>query len=193
MRIAKIIEEGKLGGPQVRMVRVAAALKGRAETLIFMPYENSGPFRALCAESGVPYLALPLTHITKEWTVALRYLFFFVFEVLRLRRELKRRKFDLVHVSGGSWQYKGLIAAKLAGLPVVWHLNDTSMPRLIRCIFRALAPYADGFIFTSQRTLEYYGVCLGRDRPQYVIPPPIDPVHFDPCQQYDGDEDLIAS
>ncbi len=72
MRIANIIEVGKLGGPQMRMVRVAAALEGRAETLIFMPRENSVPFRALCDGSSAAYLALPRARITKEWRAALR-------------------------------------------------------------------------------------------------------------------------
>ena len=41
MKIANIIEEGKVGGPQVRMVRVAAALSGQADTTIIMPHYPS--------------------------------------------------------------------------------------------------------------------------------------------------------
>lgn len=45
MRIANIVEEGKVGGPQVRIVMVAYALKERVETTVIMPVENSEVFR----------------------------------------------------------------------------------------------------------------------------------------------------
>jgi len=55
IKVVKVIEEGKLGGPQVR---VAAALKGRAKTLIVMPHTNSGLFHETCAALRVPWRAL---------------------------------------------------------------------------------------------------------------------------------------
>jgi len=193
MRIANIIEEGKLGGPQVCMVRVAAALKGQAETVIIMPRENADTFQALCREAGITYVALPLSRITKELRVALRYVLFFPYEIWRIYRILKKGHFDLVHVSGGSWQYKGVIAGKLAGIPVVWHLNDTSIPTLFRRLFAFLGRFADGFIFASNRSRDYYGSVLSYSKPECVIPTPVDSTRFDPSLNFEGDKDLISS
>lgn len=192
MRIANIIEEGKLGGPQVRICAVAAALRGQADTTVIMPAENSEAFQKRCDALGVSYRVLPITRITREWRVAVRYVLFSFFEVLRLARVLKKGGFDLVHVSGGSWQFKGVLAAKLAGKKVLWHLNDTSMPGFIRALFRILSPLADGYIFASERSKDYYGGLVDTAKPQFVIPAPVDVSHFQPDAELQDAEDDLA-
>ncbi len=191
LKIANITEEGKVGGPQVVMVRMATALSGRGETTIIMPRENAGPFQSLCQAHDLTYIALPISRITKEWRVALRYVFLFPYEIFRIRRVLKKGGFDLVQVSGGSWQYKGVIAAKLAGIPSVWTLNDTQMPSWIRRLFKLFSPLATGFIFDSHRSQNYYGAVLAQ-RLQGVISSTVDTDFFDPTNQYAGDEEIIA-
>lgn len=187
IRVANVIEEGKLGGPQVRMSRVAAALAGRADTLIVMPKGNSKAFREMCDEYGVPYRVVPLTRITKEWRAALAYLVFSPWEVFRLARLFRREEFDVVHGSGGSWQYKAVIAAWLAGIPSVWHLNDTFAPGWVLLLFRLVAPLASGFIFASHRSQAYYGGLIRAGRPQAVVPATVDTATFDPSLELAAD------
>lgn len=189
MRIANIVEEGKLGGPQIRMVRVAAAMRG-VDTLIVMPDANSRAFRDLCDAAGVRWRAVSMTRITREWRAALAYVLFSPVEVVRLARLLRRERIDLVHASGGSWQYKGVLAARLAGIPSVWHLNDTQMPGWVRRLFALFSPLPAAFIFASHRSRDYYGRQLAH-RLQDVIPSTVDTVRFDPDQPYPGDEELI--
>ena len=55
LRVANIIEEGKLGGPQIRIASVAKAMKGVVDTTVVMPHENSEPFRKLLDEGDVLY------------------------------------------------------------------------------------------------------------------------------------------
>ena len=190
-KIVNIIEEGKLGGPQIYIMRVAGGLQGHVETLIIMPKENSEAFRELCDTLGVSYKTFWISRITKEWKVALRYLLFFPFEIAGLARFFWKNKYDLVYACGGSWQYKGVIAGKLAGRKVLWHLNDTSMPWVFLQLFHALSRYADGYIFASERSKEYYGSLVKKDKPQFVIPAPVDTQKFDPARSYCGDEALI--
>ena len=179
-RVANIIEEGKLGGPQIRIMMAAASMKERVDTTVIMPIENSERFRDRCDAEGIEYIAMPISRITTEWRVAIRYLLFSIFEIVRIVRFLKQEKFDLIHVSGGSWQYKGVIAGKLAGIKVVWHLNDTSMPALFRRLFSIISRYVDGFIFASQRSKEYYGTLVTRKVPEFVVPAPVDTAAFSP-------------
>lgn len=191
MRVANIIEEGKLGGPQIRLMRVAHALKDRVRTIVIMPEENSEPFRKQCDALGVPYKIISMSRITKEWYVALCYVLFSGLEIARLVAFLRKNCFDLVHVSGGSWQYKGVIAGKLAGKKVLWHLNDTSMPWLLRRLFAVFSRYADGYIFASDRSREYYDSLVKKGKPEFVIPAPVDTVRFDPAHTYYDDECII--
>ncbi len=184
MRIANVIEEGKLGGPQIRMVRVASALASQADTLIVMPTSNSERFQSMCTNHGVKFQTLALTRITKEWRVALAYLVFSPWEIIKLARLFRKENIDIVHASGGSWQYKAVLAAKLSGKPCVWHLNDTNMPGWIRRLFWIMQKGASGFIFASHRSQDYYGTRMKDDpRPQFIVPSTVDRNTFSPNEQ----------
>ena len=152
INVVNVIEEGKLGGPQVRICRVASQLKKNINTIVLMPKQNSIEFKNLCDLNSVEYIDVFLTRITKQFSVLFGYVFLFPFEIINLTYVLKKTKCDIVHVSGGSWQYKGLIAGKLAGKKVVWHLNDSSMPKIILLIFSIFSSYSDAFILSSALT-----------------------------------------
>nr|WP_319395160.1 glycosyltransferase family 4 protein [uncultured Desulfobacter sp.] len=191
IRVANIIEEGKIGGPQITIMMVAAALNKSFETTVIMPKQNSEQFQSQCKALGIQYHAMFLTRITKEWKVALGYILFSPFEVLRLAMFFRKKKFDLVHVSGGSWQYKGIIAGRLAGCRVIWGLNDTSMPSLVRTLFSFFSRYCDGYIHTCKRTRAYYAPYHKPGKPEFIILPPVDTEHFHPGRRGSGDETLI--
>lgn len=178
MKIANIIEEGRLGGPQIRMVTVAASLPESAHTIIVMPSSESQAFQDMCSSHAVSYVSIPLTRMTRNWWGILKFIIKFPVELYRLRELLSELAPDVVHASGGSWQYKPVLAAYLAGIPVIWHLNDTYMPRIIRLIFRALSRLSNGFIFASERSREYYGNLALGGKPATVVPAPVDPEFF---------------
>jgi glycosyltransferase involved in cell wall biosynthesis len=79
--------------------------------------------------------------------------------ILRLARHLHRLRPDVVHTNSLKSGVYGGIAARLAGVPVVWHLRDRvaedylprSGVRLIRALVRHLA---DGVVANSQDTLD---------------------------------------
>jgi len=189
LKVANFIEEGKLGGPQIRIVAAAAAMKGRVDTTVIMPEENSEYFRKRCESEGIEYVLLPISRITKEWRVALRYIFFSFFEIVHIVRHLKRNSYDLIHVSGGSWQYKGVIAGKMAGIKVLWHLNDSAMPFFFRKLFSLFSPLADGFIFASKRTEDYYAPLIRNEAQKFLVPAPVNTKLFDPVivELYEGE------
>lgn len=182
MKVLSILEEGKLGGPQIYLVNLVNGYdeNDRIENIFVIPIQNSQRFKDLLDHRSIEYLRLPMTRITKEVSVALRYILGFWWEVLLLRNQFNKVKPDLVYVAGGSWQFKGVIAAKLASLPVVWHLNDTAMPMLIRLSFRFLSKYSDGFVFASERSRSYYEKLIRSSGAQFVIPSSVDSKMFDP-------------
>lgn len=190
--VANIIEEGRVGGPQWRMVRVAGELERSFHTVIFMPKTNSDRFQELCTSKHIPFKVTTLTGVTKRWLILAKYSIFFPHEIAILARALKHSSIDLVHVSGGSWQYKGIIAARVVGVPVIWHLNDTEMPALIRIAFRLVQPLASGFIFASERSRQYYSGKLD-ERPRALIPATVDVDSFNPEHDFEEDTQLNAT
>ena len=156
-----------------------------------MPYENSKGFCERCDENEIDYHNLPLSRITKEWQVALRYVFFSSIEIIYLVSYFHSHSAQIVHVSGGSWQFKGVIAGWLTRKKILWHINDTSMPGFIRIIFRLLSRLADGYIFASERSKEYYGELVDPSKLQFVIPAPVNISDFSPRAEFhDAEGDL---
>ena len=200
IRVANIIEEAKLGGPQVRMTRIAKCLFREVETTVVMPHNNSKDFRDLLKRDRIRFHALYLTRITKEPFAALQYLMFSLFEIFSLYILFKKEAFDIVHASGGAWQYKGVIAGKLAGCKVIWHLNDTALPGVFRFLFHQLSSIPDYYIFSSNRTKYYYlPLIKRRSIPNGLVRQPVNTRYFRPNIEpkpntidYDSTSNLIT-
>jgi len=188
IRIANIIEEGRLGGPQLRAAMIASAFNQEIDTTIIFPKKNSKEFKLRCHALGAKYLLFPLTTLNRSWMAVLNYVILFPFEVLKLSRLLKKNSFDIVHVSGGSWQFKGILAAKLADIKIIWELNDTYVPFIIRVIFFFLSKLANGFIYGSERTKRYYKKFISTKQQCFLIQSPVDVNYFDPTIKYQPDK-----
>ena len=157
IKVCSVDEEGRFGGPQRRVAVVAKALKQHdIETHVVCPIYDSERFSQELLKSGIKYTSLDITRLTKEKKVLARYIFTFFSDILRLYSFFKRHKFDLVQVNGTP-QYKGALAAKMAGIPVVWVIEDTEMPLIIKKTCRIIAKYcAAGIIITGKKVYDYY-------------------------------------
>jgi len=180
--VANVIEEGRWGGPQKRICLVAEALKAYdVKTTIFFPRYDSDIFKQALEKADLDYESLMLHRLGRGLVTLALYTLTFIPEIILLYRKLRKGQFDIVHVSGGAWQIKGIIAAKLAGLPVIWHLNDTSMPDVLVMLFRRLGKLASGFFYAAIKTQNYY---LQFDAlsgyPGYLVPAPVDTVKYNP-------------
>jgi glycosyltransferase involved in cell wall biosynthesis len=164
------------------MIRVARELKRTygTKTLIILPEQNSASFRANCSQYSVDYRTSPLTCLTRNHRQIAKYLACSMAEIRHLARLIRLEGCDIVHASGGCWQYKAVLAASIAGVPKIWHLNDTAAPKIAIWIFRALQSLADGFIFASHRTEKYYTPFTSTSKPSWVIPACVDTSEFSP-------------
>mgnify|MGYP006080376079 CR=1 FL=1 len=180
IRVANIIEEGRLGGPQTRMALVASKLNKEINITFIFPKKNSKDFQKRCVSDGINYFLFPFTSVSRNWFNILRYLILFPFEVFMLLKYLKKNSFDMVHVSGGSRQIKGIIAAKLAKIKVIWELNDTYAPLFVRVIFFFISQLADSLVFASERTKEYYETLTPKYKKSFLIQSPVNTSFYDP-------------
>ena len=183
MKIANIIEEGRLGGPQIRIAEVARRLKAHGiETTVVYPKYQSDLFKKRLDEYGIKNIRLPLHRLTKDKKHLFAYFLFFFYEIIYLYLFFKREQFDIIHCSGGSWQFKGIIAGRLAGSKTLWHLNDTGIPTFFRWFFRLIAPkFADGLIVAGKRVGDYYIEQLDfGNMPIFEIQAPVDTDYYDP-------------
>lgn len=185
LKVVNIIEDGRLAGPQIRIAEVARELgKYDIETTVVFPKHQSEVFKAKLDQYKVNAVRFPIHRLTRSKIDLLKYFLFLIYEIILLYSFFKKEHFDIIHCSGGSWQYKGLIAGKFAGAKTLWHLNDTGMPPVILFLFRSMASrFADGFIVAGQRVKDFYTAQLhSNDKPIIEIQAPVATANFDPQQ-----------
>ncbi len=192
MKIIKIIEEGRIGGPQIDISLITPLLEQRRiMSTVILPEKDSFEFQKLLNNKGISFKTIRLTSLKNKINQLILYLLTFPFEIFQLTKLIKKLQPDIVHVCGGSWQIKGPIAGKLAGKKVFWHLNDTFMPWIVLKNFHLLSPLSDAYIYASERTKAYYLPYIRTGKYERVIPAPVDTNYFDPQKNYQGDEELI--
>ena len=176
MKIGNITEEGRGGGPLFGMVTSALDLSevGVKTTLLF-PKQYSEGFKKKLDNLNLDYYQLSLSHLTRHIPHLLRYLLLFIPEVILLTLHLRKQRYDLL-LCNGSWQVKGVLAAKLSGTPSLWHMNDSQMPKAIHLLFKIFSRLPNGFMFASQKSKDYYSSLnpLILEKVNMVIQSPID-------------------
>jgi glycosyltransferase involved in cell wall biosynthesis len=183
VKVVNFIAEGRYGGPQARIVQVAARLRPMGiETTVVLPTRESDRFRAELQRAEVPFVQMDLHRLTKQWRELAGLALGFAPEVRRLARLLERLGADLIHCNG-SWQLQGVIAGRIARIATVWHLNDTYTPWPFPEVFRMVARQcADGFILAGDRAKDFYLTDpVLRSRPNLVIQAPVNTERFDPA------------
>lgn len=182
LKVANVIMEGRFGGPQARIVAVAERLKDDGiETIVVLPKNGSGLFYKKLTKKNILTRRLNLHRLTRQKSHLVKFIAFFIPELFSLYRLFRKERVDIVHCNG-SWQVKGVIAGKLAGAKVVWHLNDTRRIRIIDLFSYLAGKYlCDAFIFAAKRVRDHYlsKKSIAR-KPHFEIQAPVNTEVFDP-------------
>jgi glycosyltransferase involved in cell wall biosynthesis len=182
--VANITTEGRIGGPQNRILQVAKRLKqlGR-ETVVIIPYLDSDKLYERLLANDIAARRLPLHRPQRRFWKMVQWVCLFIPDVFRIARQLRRDGIKLVH-GNGVWQPQSVIAGKLAGCKVILHLNDALNSRFMKWLFLISRPFADAYILTGKRVQEVY--LSGQDaqakqnKPLAFIQAPVDTALFDP-------------
>jgi len=182
IRVINITEEGRYGGPQSRIAKVANLLVDMGvETTVVCSIFDSDIFLNELKKKKIPHIPIRLHRMTLQLGHLVGFVLGFVPEVLVLRKILKNHKHDLIHCNG-CWQIKGMIAARLSGTDaeVIYHLNDTRTQPIIKYVFSCFARHwVDAFISSCQRGKDYYlNDEVLRTKKYCIIPPPVNTIQF---------------
>jgi len=182
LNICSIDEEGRYGGPQRRTVEVAKEIKKFGiRTTVFYSLYDSEKFKKELNNSNIKCKGIDIIRLSLEPRIFFRYLVTFFRDIIRLYSIIKNGNYDLVQINGTP-QYKGVIASKLAGIPIVWIIEDTQMPFIIRNATRILARYfASGIIVTGKSVYDYYiKKSIIKNKKNIEIHAPVDTKVFNP-------------
>src|SRR6185437_7970799 len=188
-RVVILDHVARLSGGEIALLRLLGHLEGVEPHVIL---GEDGPLAARLQQAGISVEVLPLDPAARDlrrnaaraggvpFGTALQTLLY----TLRLARRLRRISPDLVHTNSLKAGVYGALAARLAGVPVVWHLRDRIaedyLPRPATLALRRLVPrLAAGVVANSQATLDTLGGGLaGR---AWVIPDSVELSPLDPA------------
>jgi len=193
--VASVLVDGRIGGPQRRAVQVGTVLREKGwDTLPVFPSMGS-ELPDYVAAHGFRSATLSLSRLRRRgkiWSI-FRYLLRFPIEVWSLIRLFRKHRVDLVHANS-LFAFQAVVAARLAGRPVVWHFNDMALPRnLCVLVTKFLAPLATMRVYSSRNVQAFH-----RDRnvaATALLYPPVDLDRFKPSgarREDEGEMRLIA-
>jgi glycosyltransferase involved in cell wall biosynthesis len=182
VRILYYIPGNTFGGAHNQVVRLAGALREAGYEPVALLSEEPGDGYDRLVAAGIESYRTTLhrpratRRISTNWAVVRR----FGPQVAMLERFLREKHIDLVQLHG-VLSIDGALAARRAGLPIVWQILDTRAPRAVRVVTAPLVQrYADSVLVTGTTVGSLYpGLQQLGDRlvPYY---PPVSAAEFTP-------------
>lgn len=192
-RILHVLLEPRMGGPQLRILSVSNGLQRLGfETAVVLP-EGEAPFAQVLETHEIPVFRTPLSRLRSSLDPRIQ------LDVVRripggvsgLVRIIRQWHADIVHIHG-LYQPMGALAARLAGRPLVWHLNDLLLPKMLaRAAAPAVLATVDAAITVSQAVRRYLFDGLDeRGKVVTVYDPPVREVEGTPTSTRNEQENL---
>ncbi len=179
LRVVYLDHVARLSGGEIALMRLLTHFQNVNPHVIL---GEDGPLATRLAQAGVSVEVLPIAASARDLRrdtvhpgatppLALAHTLIYV---ARLAVRLRALRADLVHTNSLKAGVYGSIAAKAAGLPVVWHVRDRIaedyIPRAaVRLVRGLVGHFADGVVANSTATLQTLPVAV-RGGLSWVIP-----------------------
>ncbi len=99
--------------------------------------------------------------------------------MMRLTRKIRAEKYDLIYCNGTNADFAGALLARLSGVPALWHVRYTSLPKMVRGLHDRLTAHASvrRILCVSRASAALFPHCPDKVR---VIHNALDTAEFDP-------------
>ena len=189
MNLLSVIHYPVFGGPHNQALRLSAPLAARGwKTRVLLPEEpGNAAERLRAAEIDVITMPLHRLRATPDPVVQLRFAAHFWPEVQSIRRLIREHDIDLVQINGLVNPH-GAIAARLAGIPIVWQILDTRPPMMLRRLLMPLvARLANSLMFDGNALTAVHPGAAALSALSFVYYPPVDvSVYYPGCVDRDA-------
>lgn len=182
-RIICFLFDPQTGGPTVRARAVYTHMRKDGHTVRLGLPNLEGSAAGYLAEAGldVDKLDMPKPVLPSKPWAFLKFCLGVPGGIWTARRYLKTHAPDVVHVNG-AFDIIPAFGARAAGVPVVWHLNDTIFgARLSRILGRMVRAVATQVVTAADRVARHYGIPEGQ---HLTIHAPVDVARF--AERQDG-------
>ena len=190
IKVLNVLLDDRIGGAQMRIVRVAGRLKERGIEYSQAIPKGSGEFPGYVRKAGVKVYRCELgtPHFIRDFKtffLNINYLLNFIPSVYSLIRIIKLKGIDIIHLHG-LLNFQGALAALFTRRLVVWHFHETLYPKFLVDALRPFTRFvADSFVHISEITRNYY--LRGSGFKGTLIYEPVDVGKFDPASIAKGE------
>lgn len=186
MRVLSVQHYPTFGGPYNEILRLEPHLNAMGvETIVAMTDEPGTAHSRLLGHVNVRTMPLSRARWHGDPRLHLRTLGGLRHDVGRLRRVIRQEDADLVKVHGPHNPH-GAFAARRAGVPTVWVISSTRVPRRLRRVGVALVHrMADGILVNGQNLLQAYPGSHRLEDRAFSYYPPVDTAAFSPLSLAD--------
>ncbi len=160
IKILNVLHVGELGGPQIRAISVANKLRFQNIETIFVIPKGKYKFAELARSEG--FKVYQVTEVLGDPTTFLgilrniKYSMMLPISVINISRIIQKEKVDIVH-NNTIFNIAGFLAAIITKRKLVWHLNDTMAPKIIKKIMCPLVlKCSDAIVTASKEVARYY-------------------------------------
>ena len=181
VRVLSVLHGNTFGGPHNRNLRIAPVLRERygVDLVILMPQEP-GNAPARLRDAGLDVLEVPIPRLRKKLDP--RYHFGFLSGFMRsvgaIRAVLDEHRIDVVQINGISNPHAA-VAARRAGVPVVWQMLDTFPPPLFLGLMMPYVRHTAGALMsTGLKVAEAHPGALAAADRLVLFHPPVDIAEF---------------
>ncbi len=160
IKVVHVLFESRLGGAHRRILTAAPMLDSLGISTHLVLPNRHGNARQKATESGVQCDTIRIKKIPSPRNPlrVLAWLFSQPVEIYRFIKLFRQLKPDIVNVCGAFFMSPS-IAAKLCGLPIVWHLNDTISPYPISHLLgRLVRGLSTRVVAQGHAVARYYGL-----------------------------------
>jgi glycosyltransferase involved in cell wall biosynthesis len=164
LRVIYVDHVARLSGAEIAMLRLLPATNDRINAHVILGEE--GPLVARLQQAGISVEVLPIAETARDVRkdavhprgVSPRAAVDAALYVWRLARRLRKLDPDLVHTNSLKAGVYGSLAARLAGIPIIWHVRDRIaddyLPRsATRVLRRLICTLPDAVVANSAATL----------------------------------------
>jgi len=81
LKVINILEDARVGGPQLRVVSIAKKISDKIETTVVVPKYNSHRFKEMCVHTGVRCKIIDVSGLSRDYKKLFKYFIFFIYEV----------------------------------------------------------------------------------------------------------------
>lgn len=189
MNLLTVIHYPVFGGPHNTASRLNAQLSRCGwNTSVLIP-DEPGTAGERLRDANIDVITAPLHRLraTGNPITQARFLVGFWRDVGTIRRLIRDGNFDLIQVNG-LVSPQSAIAGRMEGVPVVWQIQDTRPPMILRRVLMPLvARLADAIMFNGNTLTATYPGASALAARSFIYYPPVDvSIYYPGCVERDA-------